>query len=137
AARGQDPAGRNIQPGRFMWGVDDDSPGNEGDYYGVLQVHLWGNGTLVEGEQFGMRLDYVGPNVRARLKAIGGTLRDIPMNKVIKVYGHQRADRVENEPMYGFLITADNRISLAYNDAKADVALAENAQDMSIGRLTA
>lgn len=124
----------------MYWALDEDSPHNEGELHGILQVHVWGHtGHLVLAEGYGMRLDHVGVGVREHLAALGGSLRDTPVNKVVKVYFPKHDDPtwdVNPQPAYGFLIAADNQIRGSYNPGKDDVGIAEIVQSMSLSNVT-
>ncbi len=77
------------------------------EHYGILEVHIYRNGGLVQLPGLGMRLDNVGPDARAVVRKLG-RVRDVPINKIVRVYGAST-----NGPLTtvaSMLITADGHV---------------------------
>ncbi|HEY4175693.1 MAG TPA: hypothetical protein VGM90_02615 [Kofleriaceae bacterium] len=76
------------------------------DRVGVLEVNLDRHGNVVPVEGYTLRLDNVGPKVRARVRTMG-LVRDLPVNKVVKVCHVERGFYM---PVASIGIGADGRV---------------------------
>lgn len=76
------------------------------DNCGLLQISLGESGGLIRETGYGMRLDSVGPDVRARIRTMG-QVRDLKVNKLVRVCSWRLNPPV---PIASFLITADGYI---------------------------
>lgn len=136
AGQRNDPMLDNVEPRKMQWAVDDDQRSHEGEHVGILEIHLWRDGKLNIEPSYGMRLDNVGQEVRSRFQQSGKTVRDLPVNKIVRVsnvYGQI------NPPITNgaFLITADGHIRLTgWALPSAELApTAERAQDLPLAWL--
>lgn len=94
------------------------------------------DGALNGEPEYGMRLDNVGPRVREAFKTSGKTVRDLRVNKSVRV--SNRHDQINPLRTDGaFLITADGHIRLTgWPLPLAELApTAEHAQDLPLSYL--
>ena len=77
------------------------------DHYGILEIFVDTSGRLVELDNYGMRLDNVGPKVRGQLRTLG-RVRETEVNKIVRMcsYRHNGVDVDPPAPIASILITA-------------------------------
>lgn len=133
-----DPTYQNVAHGQMWWAVDNDQRSMEDDHYGILEIHLWGDGALNTHRGYGMRLDNVGPDIRSVIRQ-HGRVRDARINKIVRISWPHAGQINPPRADSAFLITADGYIRLTnWAGPKQDlVPLAERAQDLSLGHLEA
>ena len=136
-AKRVDPMLNNVEPTNMHWAIDDDQRPMEGEHVGILEIHLWTDGALNVAPQYGMRLDHVGPAVRDAFKQSGKTVRDLAVNKIVRVSNLGPSQL--NPPLAdgAFLITADGHIRLTSWPFRKEalVPTAERAQDLPLSYL--
>jgi hypothetical protein len=108
----------------------------ERTHVGILEIHLWRDGKLNAEPEYGMRLDNVGPEVRKAFKLSGKSVRDLRVNKIVRVsnvYGQINPPRTDG----AFLITADGHVRLTgWALPRAELSpTAEHAQDLPLSLL--
>ena len=133
-----DPMLNNVDPKNMYWAVDKDQRPTEGEHVGILEIHLWSDGALNIRSEYGMRLDNVGPRVRQAFKNSGKSVRELPINKIVRV-SHDGASQLNPPRADGaFLISADGHIRLTSWTLGRErlVPFAERAQDLPLSALT-
>ncbi len=128
-------AKENIDPSRFDWAMDNEQATTEGEHFGLLEIHMWTDGQLVGGAGYGMRLDNVGPQVRKHLAKFG-TVRELPVNKVVRVYVDNAEQINPPKPSGTILLTTDNFIRRTYFSSEVSLKWVEVAQNLSLSNLT-
>ncbi|HEU0036302.1 MAG TPA: hypothetical protein VFQ53_37070 [Kofleriaceae bacterium] len=140
------PEGERVDPmldnvdasSKLWWALDEHQRPMRDEHYGLLEIHLWGNGMLNTEAGYGMRLDNVGPKVRERIRTMG-RVRDARINKIVRVSidNSQQLDPPLTDA--AFLITADGYIRLTNWTRPMDqlVPTAERAQNLSLEHLKA
>lgn len=102
----EDPTRSNVDPRAMRPSLDKRQRPMQDEHAGILEVFVDTLGHLVEHPDYGMRLDNVGPAVRARLAQLG-RVRDLKVNKVIRVCSLTINPPV---PLASMLITADGYV---------------------------
>ncbi|MEJ7601444.1 MAG: hypothetical protein WKG01_26305 [Kofleriaceae bacterium] len=96
----------NVDPKRMDWALNDDQRPMQREHHGILEIHLWFDGHLVEHPGYGMRLDNVGPSIRGVFQS-AGMVRNLPINKVVRFYDPRHPGSPPKPVLgYSFLITA-------------------------------
>ncbi len=102
----EDPTQGNVDPNAMGFALDKRQRPMQDEHFGILEVFVDTTGRLVAHPDYGMRLDNVGPDVRARLAQLG-RVRDLKVNKVIRVCSLHINPPV---PLASILITADGYV---------------------------
>jgi hypothetical protein len=111
-----DPTVANVAPGHMQSRMGHDQATMEEEHYGVLEVFVYGSDhksmRVVQQTGYRMRLDNVGPRVREEFLKRGGRVRDLPVNKIVRMCSpYYRGAFVDPPvPVASVLITADGYV---------------------------
>lgn len=108
----RDPTGANVAAGRLGWAFKNTQRGGLDEHFGLLEVFVYKKTHgLVGASGYGMRLDNVGPKVRAELREMG-RVRDLKVNKLVRVCSNYKDGMYLDPPVIvgGVVITADGYI---------------------------
>jgi hypothetical protein len=127
----------NVDPKQMDWALTDTQRPQQQEHFGLLEIHLWLDGRLVDLPGYRMRLDNVGPEIRRNFQQ-AGLVRNLPVNKVVRFY--DRRERLSSpKPVLGnsLLIAADGFVRRGLwtggEDRIRDIA--EKVQAMSLQHL--
>lgn len=126
----EDPTRSNVDPRAMRPSLDKRQRPMQDEHVGILEVFVDSLGHLVAHPEYGMRLDNVGPAVRARLAQLG-RVRDLKVNKVIRVCSLTTNPPV---PLASMLITADGYVRSVDWSNYQTMAI-RNHEPPGIGRL--
>jgi hypothetical protein len=107
-----DPTAGNVAAGRLGWAFKNTQRGGLDEHFGLLEIFLYRETHgLVGASGYGMRLDNVGPKVRAELRQMG-SVRDLKVNKVVRICSHHKDGMYLADPVIvgGVVITADGYV---------------------------
>jgi hypothetical protein len=126
----EDPTRSNVDPRAMGPSLDMRQRPMQDEHVGILEVFVDTLGHLVAHPDYGMRLDKVGPAVRARLAQLG-RVRDLKVNKVIRVCSARINPPV---PLASILITADGYVRDA-DWSNYQTMTIRNHEPLGVGRL--
>jgi len=126
----EDPTRSNVSPAAMGAALDTRRRPVRDEQFGILEVFVDTTGRLLVHPDYGMRLDNVGPAVRARLAQLG-RVRDLKVNKVIRVCSLRSTPHVR---LASILITADGYVRAADWSTYQTMSI-RNQEPPGVGRL--
>lgn len=106
-----DPTRNNIAPNNNSGLLENIQRPMQEDAFGVLEIFVDAYGHVIDRPGYRMRLDHVGPKVRAQFRT-AGKVRDLPVNKIVHMCSHYHNGVRVDPPasIASVLITADGYV---------------------------